>query len=157
MPRRRPESADWGAIRAAYAAGEPVAALARRHGLAPSTIYRRARRESWRRAAGDGAAPGRAGAPPGKVSPAGELAKLRALAARLREQLEAMIEAGQDSGPVLGGRESPASLLLKLCQISEKIVAIERRLAGRDAATPAELNDEDRAILARFKQRYGVD
>ncbi len=68
-----------------------------------------------------------------------------------------MIEGGRENGLVLGPRESPASLLLKLCQISEKIIAVERRLAGRDAATPAELNDEDRAILARFKRRYGVD
>ena|GEM_PF-4930674 len=168
MPRRRLESPDWSAIRASHAAGVSVAALARRHCLAPSTIYRRARREGWRRVDGreTGLGRGARGQDASRqddhearrpVSPAGELAKLRALAARLRERLEAMIEGGQENGLVLGSRESPASLLLKLCQISEKIIAVERRLAGRDAATPAELNDEDRAILARFKRRYGVD
>ncbi len=182
MPRRRPESPDWSVIRAAHAAGVSVAALARRHRLAPSTIYRRAKREGWRRADDRESSPER-GVPghdvpgqdvPGRddrearraesgsparrlVSPAGELAKLRVLAARLRERLETMIEGGRENGLVLGARESPASLLLKLCQISEKIIAVERRLAGQGAATPAELNDEDRAILARFKRRYGVD
>ncbi len=68
-----------------------------------------------------------------------------------------MIEAGEANDFVLGARESPASLLLKLCQINEKIVAIERRLAGDRVSAPADLSADDRAILDRFKRRYGVD
>jgi len=173
---------DWPAIAAAYRAGASVAALARRYGVARSTIHRRAKREGWRRSPppppgrdGDAlcarasgerrarSADRRNGAPgvdPGGASaaePGGELAPLRALASRLREALEAMIEAGEANDFVLGARESPASLLLKLCQINEKIVAIERRLAGDRVSAPADLSADDRAILDRFKRRYGVD
>ena len=91
-----------------------------------------------------------------EISPAAELGRLRALAARLRERLEAVIEGERPYGVVLGGRESPATVLLKLCQITEKIIAIERGLAGTQAPTPAQLSEQDREILERFKRHCGV-
>ena len=89
-------------------------------------------------------------------APADEIARLRRLAAKLRQRLERVIDGETDDDAVLGGRESPASLLLKLCQITEKIIVIERRLVGADAPSPKQLSEQDREILNRFKRRYGV-
>lgn len=181
---------DWTAIAAAYRDGVAVSAIARRHRIGPSTVYRRARKAGWTRGrtpptAARTPVPGQSsingkpsingkssvhGKTSGKAAPRtatrqktprrrrpdGELAQLRALAARLRERLETAIEGGHADVAVLGRNESAAGLLLKLCQISEKIIAIERRLAGADAPTANQLDEHDREILDRFKRRYGV-
>lgn len=150
---------DWAGIEAGYRAGDPVAALARRFAVAASTIHRRVRGHGWTRDPAPeidrnkGKIPGKAAAPSRRRD---ELARLRVLAGRLRERLEKALDENGDDALVLGGRETPAALLLKLCQISEKIVAIERRLAGIEAPTRTQLDEEDRAILDRFKQRHGV-
>ena len=100
--------------------------------------------------------PGTSAAPPPRSAAADELARLRALATKLRERLERLIEGERPRRAVLGARESPAALLLKLCQITEKIIAMERRVSGADAPTPDQLNEQDRDILDRFKRRHGV-
>ncbi len=124
--------------------------IARAHDVNPASVYRHAKRDGWQRAPGD----------------AQQLARLRALASQLFDHLERAMGSGQpaageapgnDETPAkLGGRESPVALLLKLCQITEKIISIERQLAGADAPTPAQLNEQDREILNRFKRRFRV-
>ena len=156
MPNKRPirkaeRTIAWRAIEAGYRAGLAVRVLAQRHGVTTSAIYTRARRHDWRR---NGAPRGPAAPRPG--TPADDLARLRDLAAKLRRCLERLIDGRAADDAVLGGRESPASLLLKLCQITEKIIAMERRLAGAAAPTPHQLNEQDRDILDRFKRRHGV-
>ncbi len=160
---RIPKSArtiDWCAVEADYRAGLPVTAIARRYRIGRSTIYRRAQKfmlerdgEANPRRPGD---PGTNSAPPPRSAAADELARLRALATKLREKLERLIDSKRPRRTVLGARESPAALLLKLCQITEKIIAMERRVAGADAPTPAQLNEQDREILKRFKRLHGV-
>ena len=88
----------------------------------------------------------------------GELGSLRNLATKLRSRLERIIDGKSVDGVVLGDRESPATLLLKLCQINEKIIALERRLAGEPATTtPLEMDAHDRRILDRFKHQCGLE
>ncbi len=150
---------DWRAVEADYRAGLAVLAVARSHGISPSSIYRRASRHRWQgrpatTPAGPGPQPKAGPAPPGTA--ADELARLRALAAKLRDRLERVFDGKRPYGIALGARESPATLLLKLCQITEKIIAMERRLAGAGAPSPSQLNEQDRDILDRFKRRYGV-
>lgn len=159
---------DWPAVEADWRTGIAVRELARRHGISASTIYRRARKHRWQRAAkpaapavvraAKAAVPNTAGRGAAAVpSPApDDLSRLRALTAKLRERLERVIDGETAADAVLGARESPAALLLKLCQITEKIIAIERRVAGADAPTHAEINEQDRDILDRFKRRYGM-
>ena len=160
MPKRKPTNRasrriDWPAIEADFRAGMAVIEIARRHDVSPSAIYRHARKGRWTgdRAVGPEKARGpRAEAP----TVAGELRRLRALTAKLGERLECVIDGRAPDGKVLGARESPAALLLKLCQITEKIISIERQLGGADAPTPAQLNEQDREILDRFKRRFHV-
>ncbi len=147
---------DWPAIEAAYLEGQVVRAIAERHGIHSSTIYRRALRDKWTSGRLPHRPTLRVTAKPA-ASPGGELAQLRALAAKLRERFEHLIDGHRTyGGKILGKTESPAALLLKLCQISEKIITIERRLAGAGDPTSTQLSEHDRDILDRFKRRYGV-
>ena len=163
--KRRTDDIDRAAAEAAYAAGEPVAAIARRAGVSPSTIWRWAKKHGWRR--GKAVAPPkaaqqpraggtRANGPTPPLSATDELQRLSGLAGRLRARLERVIDGEPAEDLFPGTRESPAALLLKLCQISEKIITIERRLAGADDPTSSQLSEQDRDILDRFKRRYGV-
>ncbi len=145
MPNKRSipkakRTIDWRPVEADYRAGLAVRLIAQRHRVTANAIYVRARRHDWRR----------------NATPAHDLARLRDLAAKLRRRLERLIDGPATDDAVLGGRESPASLLLKLCQITEKIIAMERRLACAAAPTPRQLNEQDRDILDRFKRRHGV-
>ena len=163
FPKAKPATV-WRAIEAGYRAGLAVRVIAQRHGMSMSAIYKRARRDDWRRDVAPrvpaAPKPGRPAAPgptaPKLGTPADDLARLRRLATKLRRRLERLIDGRTSDDAVLGGRESPASLLLKLCQITEKIIAMERRLAGAAAPTPRQLNEQDRDILDRFKRRHGV-
>ena len=147
---------DWPAIEAAYLEGQVVRAIAERHEIHSSTIYRRALRDKWTSGRLPHRPTLRVTAKPA-ASPGGELAQLRALAAKLRERFEHLIDGHRAyGGKIMGTRESPAALLLKLCQISEKIITIERRLAGADDPTSTQFSEQDRDILDRFKHRYGV-
>ena len=106
---------DWPAIKIDYLKGRSIRAIARRHDVNTSTIYRHAQRHGWSK---------------DETSdlPALELAQLRSLAAKLRDRLERLIDGRQSNGGALmGSRESPAALLLKLCQITEKITTMESR------------------------------
>ncbi len=150
FPKAKPATV-WRAIEAGYRAGLAVRVIAQRHGMSMSAIYKRARRDDWRR----DQAP-RGPAAPKLGTPADDLARLRRLATKLRRRLERLIDGRATDDAVLGGRDTPASLLLKLCQITEKIIAMERRLAGAAAPTPLQLTEQDRDILDRFKHRYGV-
>ena len=135
---------DWSAIKADYLQGRPVSAIAKRYGIGVSSIYHHAKRHGWSR---DEASD----------LPALELAQLRALAAKLRERLENIIDGRQSNGGALmGSRESPAALLLKLCQITEKIITMESRMAGTDGPTAARLSEQDHEIIKRFKSRHGL-
>ena len=142
---------DWPAIEADFRAGLTVLAIARRHEVSPSTIYRRAAKGGW-----TSPPPQPVPCAPKPPTQSDELAQLRVLAATLRERLGRVMEGHTPYGVVLGARESPAALLLKLCQISEKIITIERRLAGAGDPTSTQLSEHDRDILDRFKRRYGV-
>lgn len=135
---------DWPAIKADYLQGRSVGAIAKRFGVGTSTIYTRIQRDGWSRE-------------DASALPALELAQLRALAAKLRDRLEHIID-GRHSrgGAVMGSRESPAALLLKLCQITEKITNMESRMAGADGPTAARLSEQDHEILKRFKSRHGL-
>ena len=150
FPKAKPATV-WRAIEAGYRAGLAVRVIAQRHGMSITAIHRRARRDDWRR---DETPRGPAAPRPG--TPADDLARLRRLATKLRRRLERVIDGRATDDAVLGDRESPASLLLKLCQITEKIIAMERRLVGAAAPTPRQLNEQDRDILDRFKRRHGV-
>ena len=158
MPQKKQSRArrsiDWAAIEADYRANFAVRTLAERHGASPGTIYRRARKDGWTRDDIEPATPTPA------VSAAGcspdELAHLRALAVKLRRRLERVIDGEAPGDALAGARESPAALLLKLCQITEKIIAIERGLAGAHAPAPTDISKEDHDILDRFKHRYRV-
>ena len=143
---------DWPAIKADYHKGSSVRAIAQRYGVSASAIYRRARRNEWEKQRPAAPLAGQAFA-----LPAIELAQLRALAAKLRDRLEYLIDGRQSAGgAIMGSRESPATLLLKLCQITEKITNMESRLAGADGPTAARLSEQDHEILERFKSRHGL-
>jgi len=88
--------------------------------------------------------------------PALELAQLRSLADKLRDRLDFLLDGESSGGAVMGARESPATLLLKLCQITEKITTMERRMAGTEGPTAARLSEQDHEILKRFKSRHGL-
>ena len=147
---------DWAAIKTAYLDGQVIRAIAERHGISPSTIYRRALRDKWTSARPAERPTLRV--PRGATDlPGGELAQLRALAAKLRARLEHLIDGHRAfGGKITGARESPAALLLKLCQITEKIITMESRMAGADAPSASRLSEQDREILDRFKQRNRV-
>ena len=119
-------------------------AIAKRFGIGVSTVHRHVRRHGWSRK---------------DVSdlPVLELAQLRVLAGKLRERLEALIDDGSyiQGGKTTGSQENPANLLLKLCQITEKITNMESRMAGPEVPTAARLSEQDHEILERFKNRYG--
>lgn len=135
---------DWPAIKVDYLNGRSVSAIAKRFDVSPSSIYQRVHRLGWSR---------------GEASslPALELAQLRALAAKLRERAEQLIDGGQDhDGVGMGPRESPAALLLKLCQITEKITSMESRMAGANGPSASRLSEQDHEILKRFKSRHGL-
>jgi len=135
---------DWPEIKLDYLRGRSARAIAKRHGITRSTLYKHVQRHGWSR---------------DETSdlPALELAQLRALAAKLRERLGNIIDGVQsDGGAVMGSRESPAALLLKLCQITEKITSMESRIAGTDMPTAARLSEQDHEILQRFKSRHGL-
>lgn len=135
---------DWPAVKIDYLQGRSVSAIAKRFAVSASTIYQHARRHGWSRNEASGLA-------------AHELAQLRALAAKLRDRLEQLIDGHQPQGGVIvGSRESPAALLLKLCQITEKITTMESRMAGADGPTTARLSEQDHEILERFKSRHGL-
>ncbi len=156
--QRARRSIDWAAIETGWRAGATVRTLAV-HGASPSAIYRRARRDGWTRGDADAPAPPESRDPskePPGCSP-DELAHLRALAVKLRRRLERVIDGAAPNGIVVGARESPAALLLKLCQITEKIIAIERGLAGARTPAAADISKEDHDILDRFKRRYRVE
>ena len=148
---------DWPAIKAGYVAGRTVSAIARDYGVSASAIYRRARREQWSRVPGMDRLTRTAVHKKNVALPADELSQLRALAAKLRDRLERLIDGRQSNGGALmGSRESPAALLLKLCQITEKITTMESRMAGTDGPTAARLSEQDHEILKRFKSRHGL-
>ncbi len=156
IPKAR-RATDWRAIEADYRAGITVRVIAQRHRVNANAVYKRAARFGWRSdATRSAAAATAAAAPPKPGTAADDLARLRELAAKLRRRFERLIDGRTTDDAVLGSRESPASLLLKLCQITEKIIAMERRLAGAAAPTPEKLSEQDRDILDRFKRRYGV-
>lgn len=139
--RRR---ADWPAIKIDYLKGRTVREISRRHGIGTSTIHRHIQRYGWSR---------------DKASdlPALELAQLRALADKLRDRLELLMDGAlSNRAAVMGSRESPAALLLKLCQITEKITTMESRMAGTDGPTAERLSEQDHEILKRFKSRHGL-
>ena len=144
-------------MEADYRAGKlAVRAIAKKYGVSVSGIYQRVRRHGWRRAATE-KGPKNSPTPPAPAAD-GELGLLRSLATKLRSRLERIIDGKSVDGVVLGDRESPATLLLKLCQINEKIIALERRLAGEPAtSTPLELDAHDRRILDRFKHQCGLE
>ncbi len=143
---------DWPAIEADYHKGSSVRAIARRYGVSASAIYRRAQRNQWEKET-----PAAPRASQASALPAIELAQLRALAAKLRDRLENLIDGRQSpGGAIMGSRESPAALLLKLCQITEKITSMESRMAGADGPTAARLSEQDHEILKRFKSRHGL-
>ena len=135
---------DWPAIKVDYLQGRPISAIARRFGVGSTTIYTHIQRHGWSRE-------------DTSDLPALELAQLRGLAGKLRERLENLIDGDRhDGGAVIGSRESPAALLLKLCQITEKITSMESRIAGTDMPTAARLSEQDHEILKRFKSRHGL-
>ena len=151
---RRP--IDWPPIKAAYLEGQMVRAIAERHGLHSSTIYRRALRDNWT-SARPAERPTLRAPRVAAAAPGGELAQLRSLAAKLRERLEHLIDGHRAfGGNITGARESPAALLLKLCQITEKIITMESRMAGADAPAASRLSEQDHEILDRFKRRNRV-
>ena len=143
-PSKPNRSIDWPAVKTDYLQGRSVEAIAKRFALGVSTVYRHAQRYGWSRT---------------DVSdlPVLELARLRALAAKLRQRLEVLIDDGAyiQGGEVKGARENPANLLFKLCQITEKIITMESRVAGADGPTATRLSEQDHEILERFKARHG--
>ncbi|KMO29409.1 hypothetical protein [Methylobacterium aquaticum] len=131
---------DWAGIAAAYRA-EPGAgpAIARRFGISPATLRRRARAEGWGRdAPPDAAAP--AGIPPSDA-PSGEarpgdvlgghrlvVAQGATLTLRLLDDLQAAI--AEESGPEDGAEESGLA----------RAAALQKRVAAlRDLAAAARL------------------
>lgn len=150
---------DWPAIKADYLKGRLVRDIARLYGVSASAIYRRAKRNEWSKDRSAGR-PTHAAAPlsnEASALPAIELAQLRALAAKLRDRLDHLIDGRQShGGEVMGSRESPAALLLKLCQITEKITSMASRMAGADGPMAARLSEQDHEILERFKNRHGL-
>ncbi len=131
---------DWAGIAAAYRA-EPGAgpAIARRFGISPATLRRRARAEGWARdAPSDTASSGAiimSAAPWGEGRPGGVLGGHRivvaqgaALTLRLLDDLQAAI--AEDSGPEDGAEESGLT----------RAAALQKRVAAlRDLAAAARL------------------
>lgn len=150
---------DWAAIKADYINGRSVRTIAGQFNVSASTIYRRAGLKGWTR----DQTPVRDTDVTMPVStseagmPAAELSQLRDLAAKLRNRLDLLIDGHpSNGGAVMGARESPATLLLKLCQITEKITSMESRMQGADTPTTARLSKQDHEILKRFKSRHGL-
>ena len=148
---------DWSALETDYRAGKlTVRAIADKYGISVSGIYRRVRRHAWQRTKIDTEKENRLTSTAHGFDD--ELGLLRNLATKLRTRLERVIDGKSVDGVVLGDRESPATLLLKLCQINEKIISLEHRLAGEPATTtPLEMDAHDHRILERFKHQCGLE
>lgn len=161
---------DWAAVAQAFGAGEqPVAEIAREHGLAAITIYARAKREGWARPGAAAAAatpnkPVRAGRPArrkgesGDVNAARALARMMAIVNRLADELEQHLDSPEESVTSAMEKKGAADILTSLARALEKLTVLEREASARDAGNAATENlagadggwDEIQRRLARL-------
>ena len=129
---------DWQAIRFAYeGTDEPFTEIARRNGINPVTIRRRAAVEGWSRR--PWLDPGEGGAP----DVAALVAALQRTAARLVAVMEARLKT---AGAAVDEQEVRA--LGTLAATLAKVIALDPRRSRRDAAAPdGDAAGDDRAEL----------
>lgn len=132
---------DWHQVRAEYeAGGQSIAAIARRHGISRSTLYRQRRRQGWQcgvqtasqnrdqevqasRVPADGAA---------RAS-----MRMIAIVNRMTDQLDAVLAESDMSAMSAADRKGLSDLVTNLTRALEKLSALERADDLADAATGA--------------------
>lgn len=126
---------DWQAIGLAYAGGvEPVAQIARKHGVATASIYAKAKREGWGRPAGQPAAlpgaartaPPRARAKPARRGSKHAMRRMIGLVNRLADELSENLDqaAATDTPPT--DQKAVADILNSLTRALKELTALER-------------------------------
>lgn len=152
---------DWAAIEREYRAGQlPVAEVARLYGVNPATIYRQAKRRGWTRDLAPAVrtrietrleAPLIEGESEETVEAAAmravnvirshrrDIARLRRIAEELARRIESALSvAADDDAPPVGGREGLDAALVRLAQVTARVILLERAAFGLDErAKPA--------------------
>lgn len=160
---------DWAAIEREYRAGQlPIAEIGRLHGVSRFAIGRRAKSGDWTRdledklrrriwarlgnaaredAEGDGAVEAAAARAVSVIrSHRADIARLRRIAEELARRIEAGLDvAGEDEAVPVGGRDGLDAALVRLAQVTARVITLERAAFGLDErakAAPAESEGE---------------
>lgn len=130
---------DWRQVRADYeAGGQSIAAIARRHGMSRSSLYRQRRRQGWQCGAqiasqkGDPAAQAPRALADGAVRAS---ARMIAIVNRMTDQLDAVLAENDMSAMSAADRKGLSDMVTNLTRALEKLSALERADALADAAT----------------------
>ncbi len=133
---------DWEAVARDYHASDvPVAELARKHGLAPITIYAKARRDGWARP-GPMVVAGTAKAlvendtvkqprkrrrkMPENITASRALARMMGIVNRLADELEQHLDYPDKPGMSAIEKKGAADILTSLARALEKLTVLER-------------------------------
>jgi hypothetical protein len=156
---------DWAAIEREYRAGQlPVAEIARLHGVSRHAVGRRAKRDGWARdlakkvrrrisarldakarrddetdEADETVEAAAARAVRLIRSHRADIARLRRIAEELARRIEAALDhTSNDEAPPVGGRDGLDTALMRLAQVTARVITLERAAFGLDerAGTP---------------------
>ncbi|MGD9538538.1 MAG: hypothetical protein AB7P52_11475 [Alphaproteobacteria bacterium] len=159
---------DWGAIEREYRAGQlPIAEIGRLHGVSRFAIGRRAKSGAWTRdledklrrriwarlggaaredAEGDGTVEAAAARAVSVIrSHRADIARLRRIAEELARRVEAALDmAAEEEVAPVGGRDGLDAALVRLAQVTARVITLERAAFGLDewAKAPAESEGE---------------
>ena len=172
---------DWAALEREYRAGQlGVAELARLHDINPATIYKQAKRRGWtrdlapavrRRIAARLEAPASAEEAEETVEVAAEravhvirshrrdIARLRRIAEELARRIEStLVASADDEAAPVGGREGLDGALVRLAQVTARVIMLERAAFGLDerakapAVSGAAEDSDDRSDEAKRRE-----
>lgn len=156
MAHGDPSRDDLALLRKAYEEeSEPLAAIARRFSLHPSTLRRRAKRLGWRRAGterrGDEIRPAAKAADEGRLCPGLSACFHRPLLlARLYAELERRVEALTGRAAKPSEAEKDAKLLTVLAQTLQRLAVLDEDI---NQADDGETKDDARLIREELARR----
>lgn len=164
---------DWRQVRADYeVGGQSIAAIARRHGIARSTLYRQRRRQGW---VSGGELPSRAGTvEQALATPLGPDAlraatRMIAIVNRMTDQLDTVLAESDMRAMSAADRKGLSDLVTNLTRALEKLTVLERAEDLVDAAPAAKADsaeaesrvhdiwDDLQRRLARLADAGGTD
>lgn len=164
---------DWRQVRAEYeAGGQSIAAIALRHGIARSTLYRQRRKQGWERGMEIPPLNGSAEQIPAKAPVQGAArasARMIAIVNRMTDQLERLLAQSDMSAMSSADRKGLSDLVTNLTRALEKLTALERAGDLADAASGAQVEsaeaesrahdiwDDLQRRLARLADTGGTD